>query len=231
MNSNKILMILKKLKTQLRKRKFYIKLIKRVVLFSVLAIAFSHILVEQTTKKQIFSSIDALPENHVGLLLGTNKYLDNGNVNRYYKYRIIAAAQLYKRGKIKYIIVSGDNGRKGYNEPAQMRDDLIKKGVPRSHIFLDYAGFRTLDSIVRAREIFGQTEITIISQPFHNKRALFIARNKGVEAVAFNARAVSKREGWKVHFREMFARVKLLIDLYIINKQPKFLGEKVEIPE
>ncbi|NJO89476.1 MAG: DUF218 domain-containing protein [Chloroflexia bacterium] len=224
-------MILKKFKHQFSRRKFYIKLLKRAILFSVIAIVFSHFLVEQTTKKRIFSSIDAIPENHAGLLLGTNKYLDNGNVNRYYKYRINAAARLYKSGKIKYIIVSGDNSRKGYNEPAQMQNDLIKEGVAKSHIFLDYAGFRTLDSIVRAKEIFGQTKITIISQSFHNKRALFIARKKGIDAVAFNARAVSKREGWKVHFREMFARVKLLIDLYIINKQPKFLGEKIEIPE
>ncbi len=224
-------MILKKLKPRLRKRKFYIKLLKRTILFSVFAIAFSHILVEQTTKRQIFSSLDALPENHVGLLLGTNKYLDNGYLNRYYKYRIDAAAKLYKSGKVKYIIVSGDNSRKKYNEPAQMRDDLIKKGVSRIHIFLDYAGFRTLDSVVRSKEIFSQSSITIISQPFHNKRALFIARNKGIEAVAFNARSVSRRYGWKVHVRELLARVKLLIDLYIINKQPKFLGEKVEIPK
>ena len=216
--------------SRFKKKWSFKKLIKRGLVLVVVSILLSHILVEQTTKKRIFSSTKAIPSNHVGLLLGTNKYLDNGNINLYYKYRIDAAVRLYKSGKIDYIIVSGDNSVKKYNEPAQMRDDLIKKGVPLSRIFLDYAGFRTLDSIVRAKEIFGQTKITIISQPFHNKRALFIAKNKEIEAVAYNAKSVSRRYGWKVHVRELFARVKLMIDLYLINKQPKFLGEKIVIP-
>jgi SanA protein len=213
------------------KRKWsFRKLLKRASVFALVLIVFAHILVEQTTKKRIYASSKAIPENNVGLLLGTNKYLNNGSANLYYKYRIEAAARLYKSGKIKYLIVSGDNSRKKYNEPAQMRDDLIKKGVPRNCIFLDYAGFRTLDSVVRAKEIFGQTKMTIISQAFHNKRALFIAKGKGIDAVAYNAKSVSKKYGWKVHVRELFARVKLLIDLYVINKQPKFLGEKIIMP-
>jgi len=219
-----------KLKQKLKKRKFYYKLFKRTVLFAIVAIIFSHFIVERTTRDRIYTSVDSIPKNRVALLLGTNKYVKNGNTNLYYKYRINAAAKLYKSGKIKYIIVSGDNSRKKYNEPAQMQDDLIRKGVPRSRIFLDYAGFRTLDSVVRSKEIFGQTNITIISQPFHNKRAVFIARSKGIEAVAYNAKSVSRRYGWKVHVRELLARVKLLIDLYIINKQPKFLGDKIKIP-
>lgn len=220
-----------KVPLKVKKKKFYYKLVKRAIVFSAIAVLIAHILVEKTTKKLIFSSPETIPSNHVALLLGTNKYLKSGTKNLYYKYRIEAAVKLFKRGKVKYIIVSGDNSRKKYNEPVQMRDDLINKGVPRNRIFLDYAGFRTLDSIVRAKEIFGQTKITIVSQPFHNKRAIFIARNKGIKAVAYNARSVSKRYGWKVHVREALARVKLLIDLYIINKQPKFLGKKIEIPK
>ena len=222
-------MILINLKQNLKKRRFYYKMLKWGFLLSVLIIFLSHIAVEKTTSKIIYSSIDSLPKNKVGLLLGTNKYLKNGNLNLYYKYRIEAAARLIKTGKIQYVIVSGDNRVKNYNEPVQMRNDLIKKGVAKNRIILDYAGFRTLDSVVRSKEIFGQTNITIISQPFHNKRALFIARNKNINAIAFNARAIKGKYGIKVQIRELFARVKLMIDLYIINKQPKFLGDKINI--
>ena len=110
-----------KLKLRLRKRKFYYKLLKRGILVSILAIIFSHFIVEGTTKKHIYSSVDSIPKNRVALLLGTNKFVKNGNPNLYYTYRINAAAKLYKSGKIRYIIVSGDNSRKKYNEPAQMR--------------------------------------------------------------------------------------------------------------
>lgn len=214
---------------KLRSRKFYRKLIKRGLLFSIIAVIFSHFMVEKTTSGSLYSSIESIPVNKVALLLGTNKHV-KGRLNLYYKYRIDAAVKLFKSGKIKYIIVSGDNSVKHYNEPEQMRDDLVKRGVPKNRIFLDYAGFRTLDSIVRAKEIFGQTKLTIISQPFHNKRAVYIAKNKGINAIAYNARSVSRRYGIKVHIRELFARVKLMLDLYIINKQPKFLGDPISIP-
>jgi len=218
------------LKQKLKQRKTYYKALKWGALLSVLLMILSHVVVEKATSDFIYSSVDSIPKNHVGLLLGTNKYLKRGTINLYYKYRIEAASLLYKKGKIDYIIVSGDNSVKNYNEPAQMREDLVKSGIPADRIFLDYAGFRTLDSVVRAKEIFGQNSITIISQPFHNKRAIYIARNKNINAVAFNAREVQLKYGIKVQIRELFARVKLMIDLYIINKNPKFLGEKIIIP-
>lgn len=109
-----------------------------------------------------------------------------------------------------------------------MKNDLIAAGVPAEKIFLDFAGFRTLDSIVRCREVFGEDSITIVSQPFHNQRALFLANNKGVEAVAFNARDVHGDMGVRVAVREKLARVKLVLDL-LFNKQPKFYGPKVPI--
>lgn len=223
-------MIFNTLKKQFGKRKFYFKILKWSILFSILAIFFSHLIVEKSTSKLLYSSADSIPKNHVGLLLGTNKYLSNGNINLYYKYRISAASELYKKGKVDYIIVSGDNSVKNYNEPAQMRDDLIINGVPADKIILDYAGFRTLDSVVRSRDVFGQTNITIISQPFHNRRAIFIASNKNINAIGYNAREVKLKYGIKVQIRELFARVKLMIDLYIISKDPKFLGEKIIIP-
>lgn len=223
-------MIITIIKKQLRRRKIYLNLLKWSILFSLLALIFSHVIVEKSTSKLLYSSVDSIPENHVGLLLGTNKYLTNGNINLYYKYRISAASELFKKGKVDYIIVSGDNSVKNYNEPVQMRDDLIRNGVPPKRIILDYAGFRTLDSVVRSKEVFGQTNITIISQPFHNKRAVFIAKNKNINAIGFNAREVQLKYGIKVQIRELFARVKLMIDLYLISKDPKFLGKKIIIP-
>lgn len=175
------------------------------------------------TRYQVYDSVNEIPKKKVGLLLGTGKYATSGNINLFYKYRIDAAVQLYKAGKIEYILVSGDNSRKDYDEPTDFKKDLISKGIPGDRIILDYAGFRTLDSVVRAKEIFGQTSITIISQKFHNERAIYIAKQFGINAVGFNAKDV-----YKSHFREYLARSKASLDL-VFNVQPKFLGEKITI--
>ena len=175
------------------------------------------------TRYQVYDSVNDIPKNKVGLLLGTGKYAASGNINLFYKYRIDAAVMLYKSGKIEYILVSGDNSRKDYDEPTDFKKDLIAKGIPEDRIFLDYAGFRTLDSVVRAKEIFGQTNFTIISQKFHNQRAIYIAKQFGIDAVGFNAKDV-----YKANFREYLARSKASLDL-VFNVQPKFLGEKISI--
>lgn len=170
-----------------------------------------------------YNDIENIPKNKVGLVLGASKFAPSGNINLFYKHRVDAAVALYKAGKINYILVSGDNGRKGYDEPTDFKNDLIAKGVPADRIFLDYAGFRTLDSIVRAKEIFGQDSITIISQRFHNQRAIYIAQHFNVNAVAYNARDV-----YKTPAREYLARAKANLDL-LFNVQPKFLGKKIII--
>jgi SanA protein len=185
--------------------------------------------IKSSAEGKLFSNTETIPYNKVGLLLGTSKFLANGRDNPFYDYRIKAAAQLLKSGKIKYVIVSGDNSRKDYNEPEEMRDDLIKEGIDSAAIYLDYAGFRTYDSMVRLKEIFGQDSVTIISQAFHNERALYMAQREGINAVAFNAKDVGSRFGLSVNIRERFARVKVFID-YMFGKKPKFLGEKVLIP-
>lgn len=199
---------------------------------ALLAILAAIIVVDQwvvrSTRTSLFSSTDDIPARKVGLLLGTSKYVAGGHINLYYRYRIEAAAALYKAGKLEYILVSGDNSRKEYNEPEAMRGDLIAAGIPAERIFLDYAGFRTLDSIVRCKEVFGETKITIISQAFHNQRAVFLAQRKGVDAVAFNARDVSREYGFKVQLREKAARVKMVLDL-VFGKGAKFGGERVRI--
>ena len=187
-------------------------------------------LIAKATKNRLYTDVKSIPYNKVGLLLGTAKTLENGYINLYYTYRIQAASELFKAKKIKYIVISGDNGRKEYNEPEMMRSDLIKAGVDSTHIFLDYAGFRTFDSVIRLREIFSQTSTTIISQPFHNARAVYIASKEGINAIGFNARDVSINYGFKVQAREKLARVKVFVD-YLLGTKPKFLGEKVPIPE
>lgn len=207
------------------------KLLKYIlILFLLLIIGIIgiYVTVELSTRKNVFSDIETIPQNRVGLLLGTCKYNKGKYINYYYKYRIEAAVALYHAGKIDYILVSGDNSRKSYDEPSDIKNDLIEKGIPSSRIFLDYAGFRTLDSIIRAKKIFGQTKLTIISQEFHNKRALFISRYKGIDAVAYNAKDVSIRYGKKVIIREYLARVKMVLDL-VFGKNPKYLGDRIEI--
>lgn len=176
-----------------------------------------------------YDTIEDLPENEVGLVLGTSPWRKSGGTNYYFEHRMNAAAAAWKAGKVKHLLVSGDNATMAYNEPVEMQKALIKRGVPIGAISLDYAGFRTLDSVVRARKVFGQREYTIFSQAFHNERAVFIAQNKALDVVAFNAKDVSMRYGFKVELREYLARVKMLLDLFVINKQPKFLGDKIEI--
>lgn len=171
-----------------------------------------------------------MPKNKAGLLLGTTKRAPSGGRNPYFFYRVHAAAELYKADKIKVIIVSGDNSVKSYNEPRDMRDALLEEGIPKNKIYMDYAGFRTLDSVVRCEKIFGQKKFTVISQKFHNERAVFIARSLGLEAVAFNARDLrGGAVSLKIKLREMLARVNTFVDLWT-NKQPKFLGQKIQIP-
>lgn len=173
--------------------------------------------------------ISDVPAMKTALLLGTSKTLENGQPNAYFDNRIEATWQLYKSDKIQYIIVSGDNSRKDYNEPEDMQQALIRNGIPEDHIFMDFAGFRTLDSVVRAKEIFGQQKIIIISQKFHNERAVFLAQQNGIETFGYNAADVNKYAGFKTNLREYFAKAKAYYDI-ITGVEPKFGGKKVMIP-
>ena len=207
------------------------KILKIGVLIGVLSligIFGADSLVEKSASDKVFNSTKEIPHNKVGLFLGTGKILTNGRINLYYKYRIEAAVKLFKAGKVDFILVSGDNSTKDYDEPSTIKEDLIKNGIPSNKIYLDYAGFRTLDSVVRCKEIFGQSSITVISQQFHNERAIYIAKRKDIDAVGFNAKDVNAYYGLKTRLRERFARVKMVLDL-IIGKKPKFLGDKIVI--
>jgi SanA protein len=176
-----------------------------------------------------FDDAEAVPHRHVGLLLGCPMILPNGRPNRFFRYRIEAAVNLYQAGKVDYLLVSGDNRTPGYNEPGDMRESLLNAGVPAERICCDFAGLRTLDSVVRAQEVFGQTELTIISQKFHNERAIFIAKRHGLDAIGFNARMPGGLHGWMNLCREQLARVKALLDAYLLNTSPRFLGEIIRI--
>lgn len=184
--------------------------------------------IESSTENYVYSEISSIPHNKVGLLLGTSKYLESGNFNIYFRNRILATANLFQSKKVDYIVISGDNSKKNYNEPLDMKNELLSYGIPDSIIFLDYAGFRTYDSVIRLCKIFGQNKFTIISQEFQNKRAIFIAKHYDLQAIAFNAQDVSFYVGLKTQIRERFARIKLFLDL-IFDPDPKFLGDPIYI--
>lgn len=176
-----------------------------------------------------YESIDKCPRNHVGVLFGTSPLDAQGEPNEYFNYRIMAASQLFKAGKIEYILVSGDNQHRSYNEPRFMQKALVKAGVPKDRIVFDFAGIRTLDTVIRARKVFLQNSVTFISQDFQNERALFIADNNEIKAVGFNA--LKPKNGFinRVAIREFFARIMCVLDVYVLNTQPKFLGDPIKI--
>lgn len=191
-------------------------------------IIISNEIIESNAVGKTFSQVEQIPKNRVGVVLGTSKYRVKGGVNLYFKYRVEAAYRLFKSGKIDFILVSGDNSSKYYNEPKEIKAALVKRGVPADKIYLDYAGFRTLDSVLRAKLIFGQHKFTLISQQFQNERAIYLANKNGVDAIGYNAKNVTKSYGFKTHVREYFARCKAILDI-TFNEKPKFLGKKITI--
>ena len=208
------------------KKSFYTLLILGVL--SLLFTAFANYKIENSTEEFVTDKLEILPKTKVAVVLGTAPNLVSGYQNYYFTYRIEAATKLYQSGKVTHFILSGDHGRKNYNEPEAMKQALIKNGIPENVIYLDYAGFRTLDSMIRAKEIFGQKEFIVVSQEFHNERAVYIARQNGINAYGYNAKDVNKNAGLKTNIREYFARAKVFIDSFF-GVQPKFLGEKIEI--
>lgn len=179
-----------------------------------------------STRDKVFADTSLIPDNEVAVVLGTSNKLTDGSPNPFFEYRIRTAASLYEAGKVKHFIVSGDNRTVYYNEPAEMKRALVKAGVPDSVITLDYAGLRTLDSIVRCKEIFGQNTITIVTQPFHCYRALFISQYYQMDAVALMAEEPGPKTATKVYVREYLARAKAVLDLYILKTPPRHLGQK-----
>jgi len=204
------------------------KILIALAVLPFLVLLLCNIIIERAVKDKTFHTIESVPKNKVGIILGTSRHLVEGGMNPFYTHRINATIALFEAGKIEYVLVSGDNGTVYYNEPDTMKKDLIKGGIPEDRIYLDFAGFRTLDSMVRAKEVFGLTNATVVSQEFHNERAIYLAQRHGLYAVGYNAKDVKGNRGLKVHLREYFARVKVFVDI-LMKTQPKFLGNKVII--
>jgi SanA protein len=186
--------------------------------------------IAEKSSAYIYSDVSKIPNKRALLLLGTTKFLSNGRINYFYKYRIDATVKLFKAGKVKAIVVSGDNGNKNYDEPTTMHDDLVQRGIPSKYITLDYAGFRTLDSIVRAEAIFYLEDYIIVSQRFHLERAIYIAHAKGQKVIGFVAKSF-KNTIWakRMEHRELLARFKAVLDIYVLGREPKFYGKKEEV--
>jgi len=193
-------------------------------------VVYNHNRMVENAKPYIYNNLNDIPVKKAALVLGCSKYSATGALNYFFKYRIEAAAKLFKAGKVKAIIVSGDNGSKEYDEPTQMRDDLVHAGVPSQYIQLDYAGFRTLDSIVRAKSIFDLEDYIIVTQRFHLERAIYLAHEKKQKVIGYVAKDFQgsiwvKRMGK----RELLARVKAVLDVNIFGVEPRFYGKKVKV--
>ena len=199
----------------MKKKIIIILSVALVVLVGILVVCDR--MVAHAAKGRLYADAATVPHRRVGLVLGTSPISTwNGRRNHYFDYRVQAAAELYKAGKVDWLVVSGGDYRDagGYDEPVAMRDSLMSQGVDSARIILDYDGTRTLNSIAKMRDIYCQDSITIISQKYHNERALYQARHLGIDAIAFNARTPGRRRSWwRNRGREVLARVKLFIDI------------------
>lgn len=204
------------------------KLLAAVITVAIVLVVICNYLVLHASRNALYSSTDKIPYRQVGVLLGTSKYSRQGGYNDHYRLRIEAAITLFNTGKIEYILISGDNSSRYYDEPSTIRRDLLNRGIPADRIYRDYAGFRTLDSIIRAYRVFNLSRFTIISQATHNMRAIYIAHNNGIDAVAFNA-GEGRNADWKNRVREWLARVLAVLEIHMLNTKPKYLGPSIGI--
>jgi sanA protein len=185
----------------------------------VIIVALCNISVDRNAEGRTFSNINDVPTMQTALLLGTNpKTRDGKRPSSFYLARINATAELYKHGKFRQLIISGDK-REGYDEPQTMRHDLIERGVPDSIIMMDGQGYRTLLSLRNSKQYFGVHDMIIISQKWHNERSIFLADKMNIKAVGYNADDVRHPRAIWTHIRELLARVKLFIDLYVTHRE------------
>lgn len=183
-----------------------------------------------STDAYVYTDWALLPDNEVGVVLGTSPFIATGKASAEFQGRIAAAAELYRLGKVRHLIVSGANPDSTYNEPRAMRRELLKAGVPEKDITMDFAGFRTFDSIVRAQAVFGLQRLTVITQRYHAYRAVFLSKKLNVSAVAFIAPASADGAyGVRNPPREVLARCKAVLDVFLLSTEPKFLGNPEHI--
>jgi SanA protein len=184
-----------------------------------------------SSEGRLFDEISKVPVTKVGLVFGTTDKV-NGRENLYFRYRIDAAVKVWNSGKVETLILSGDNlSSPYYNEPEKMKQALIERGIPSDRIVSDPGGMRTLDSVVRLKEIYGTDTVLFISQRFQNERAIYLAKANGITANGFNARDVENYAGMKTKIREVGARVQMWLDVNFLNTRPGYLGKRIELPE
>jgi SanA protein len=185
--------------------------------------------IDSISQGKVYDRIEEVPERKIGLVLGCSTYLSNGRKNLYFQQRIDAAKELYFSDKVKFLLVSGDNSTKYYDEPTTMKKDLIALGVPGNKIYCDYAGLSTLDSVVRTKEVFKENQFIVISQGFHVRRAIYLGLAHDIDLIGYAPQGVSGLGSLKTELRECLARGKALLDVKFLNRQPKFLGDPVII--
>jgi SanA protein len=179
---------------------------------------------------RIFDDVSQVPARQVGVVFGCDEKT-NGRDNLYFKYRINAAVELWQAGKVKTLIVSGDNRSRFYNEPQKMKNALVSRGIPAGRIVCDFAGLRTLDSVVRAKEVFGVNDAIFITQKFHNERAIYLGLANGMDPVGYNAKPVGGAASTRMKLREVAARVKMGLDVHLLKTEPEHLGAREVLPD
>ena len=205
---------------------------RKLALFFLLIVAFiavANVWMIHAARPFIYSDVASVPRNDIALVLGTGPFTAKGNTNLHFVVRVNAAAALLKCGKAKHLLLSGDNHIRGYDEPTEMKNALMKLGVPDSAMTLDYAGLRTLDSMERARKIFGQTNLTIVTEDFHAARSVFLARHFGIEPVLLCAEKLPLMWTRNMQLREVAARVWALFDICVWHRGARHLGEPIQI--
>ena len=207
----------------------FVRILGWSALAALLAAGACNLWLIAASRARVFRTGDEIAPRAVALVLGTAPKVGESK-NLFFEGRINTAAQLWHDRKVRHLLVSGDNSRREYDEPSAMRDALVSRGVPVNAITLDYAGFRTLDSLVRAREVFGLREIIVVTDDWHQPRALFLARAAGIDALGCSSRDVPWRISVKTRVREWASRVKAVVDVYVLRTKPRFLGEPVRLP-
>ncbi|RUA33085.1 MAG: SanA protein [Bacteroidetes bacterium] len=204
--------------------KFLIRFGLFLLISAIVFAIFSNVFIISKTSSYIYEDINEFPEKEIALVLGTSKRNMKGEANSFFDNRMDAAAKLYHYGKVKGLLLSGDNRTRYYNEPSDMKKALMEKGVPESAISIDTAGLSTIESVFRCKEIFNYRDVAIITQEFHAFRALYISQYYEMDAIAFSAAEVPVYSSTKVTIREFFARPKALLDLYVLNSYRKLEG-------
>lgn len=221
---------MKRGRSQISRKRRLLRWLGMVLACGVLFIAYTYASAWLAARGKSTDDVNALQHRRAGLVFGCSPKIGNRD-NLFFRYRIDAAVKLWQAGKVDCLIVSGDNRTRYYNEPTRMREALIARGVPKEKIVSDFAGLSTLDSVMRAKEIFRLDEVTFVTQGFHNNRAIYLAQANGIEAQGLNAEDVGGWFGMRTHLREIPARVLMWLDVNVLKTRPRHGGELVPLPE